>query len=239
MPQLGRLPPRPFKAKQSSFEAAEFFRVESIPPAREGDAPGARLTHKRQSRVGQSDEAFGDRVMSKGEHRFIFTILSAHSPSGNGLCLGVAAAEHVGHASTRHKYGIRVSDGRCVSYPSPDSPSGGRSPNVRLSEGFMSHRESVRAVGRRVEVIVDMDRRRLFFSVDGAAHVDSGVLPETLPDALVPWVQLFFKSDAISLSQHRSRPTNGAPPSPQPPVLVPPSARFYDYTRFEAGPWTS
>ena len=58
----------------------------------------------------------------------------------------------------------------------------------------------------------------------------------TDPDALVPWTQLFYKDDAVTLSQHRQRaihrtqtpratPTKRKDPRPSTP-------------QFEAGPWT-
>ena len=84
-----------------------------------------------------------------------------------------------------------------------------------------------------------MDRRRLLFSIDGAAAVDSGVLPAELPESLVAWAQVFFKGDVLTLSHHRSRLTGQSPPSPPPPVPVPRPPRTYDDTTFEAGPWTT
>jgi hypothetical protein len=210
----------------SSFEKDEYFRVEEAPT-------GVRLTHTRQSRVGQADEAFGDRIMRHGEHKFVFTIDCAHSSTGTGVYLGAASASADGHA--RRRFGVRVSDGRFVMYPA--GPASGSASAVNCSEGWMGAAQSERAVGRRVEVLCDMDRRRLSFSVDGAAHVDCGVLPDELPDALVPWVQVFFKSDVVTLSQHRSRRGSG-PPSPPAPVRVAPPAKVYEATPFEAGPWT-
>ena len=118
-----------------------------------------------------------------------------------------------------------------------DTPEPAAATSKMLSEGFLGSAHAERAVGRRVEVLVDMDRKMLSFSVDGAAHVDSGVLPADLPDALVPWAQVFFKGDAVTLSHHRSRATAGSVPSPT-PVKVKPPSKVYDMTPFEAGPWT-
>lgn len=193
--------------------------------------PHTRLIHTRQSRVGQADEAFGTRVMSKGEHRFVFTIDVAQSPSGSGLLLGFADGDDNGYS--RFKYGIRVSDGRCVQYPTPTDPK-----IMQLSEGFMSAATAQRAVGRRVEVVVDMDRRLCGFSVDGATLVDSGIMPSDLPVTLVPWCQIYYKADALTLSHHRMRITGATPPSPPKPVKVPPISRVYDNTGFDSGPWT-
>ena len=118
MPPAPRIrpPARPYKSKSTSFSPAEYFKIETVQGERDNEANGARLTHTRQSRVGQADECFGDRVMSKGEHKFVFTICSSHSGSGTGFILGVAAVSD-GSIYARKKYGVRVSDGRCITYP--------------------------------------------------------------------------------------------------------------------------
>ena len=228
--------PRALKYKPSNFVPDEFFKVEELPPHRDIEEPMSRIVHKRQSRVGQADEAYGDRVMSKGEHRFVFTIHNTHHDAGTGILLGVAAADR-GDGYARRKWGVRVSDGRLVSFPTPDASSPDGRDSKYLAEAFIEGQQ-MRAVGRRVEVVLDLDLGRLAFSVDGALAVDSGAMPDELPEALVPWVQVFYKNDAVILSHHRSRPTFGSPPSP-PPVRVPKHiSRAYDNAPFEAGPWT-
>ena len=241
MPARSPRSPRALRANVSGWEESAYFKMETVPSGRDRDPPGARIVHTRQSRVGQADEAFGDRVMSRGEHRFVFTIACAHSSTGSGLVLGVAAA--AGSEHVRQKIGIRPSDGRLVRVPAPEPVKGGErdSRPVLLAENCMP-RASERAVGRRVEIIVDLERKQVAFSVDGASAVDSGVLPEELPSTLVPWVQVFFKGDAVTLSHHRVRaPKPGSSPrSPPPPVKV--SAlvsRAYDQSKFEAGPWVA
>lgn len=239
--------PRAFKAKPTSFDKDDSFRLEVVPPERDFGAAGARLTHKVQCRVGQANEVYGDRVMSKGEHRFVVTIEETHSPAGTGLIFGVASA-NASESYGRRKYGVRVSDGRFIQLPVPQldfrelrnaSEEERRPPSARLlAEGHHGAARSMRAVAHRVEIICDMDRRRLAFSVDGATAVDSGIMPEDLPEALVPWVQVFFKGDVVTLEQHRSRLTGASPPHSPPPVLVPPPSKVYDQTPFEAGPWT-
>ena len=224
---------RNFKAKPCSFNKDEFFRVESVPAANPSSETGAKVTHLRQSRVNQSDEIYGDKVMSKGEHRFVFSISNMASPTGGGLCLGVAEA--VDNRYSRRKIGVRVSDGRCVVLPPPAE--GKSTPSIQLSERFMSSALQQRAVDRRVEIIVNMDKKCVLFSVDGGTAVDSGVLPHELPESLVPWAQAFFKGGVITLTDHRTRLTADRQPH-SPPVLVKPPSRIWEFVGFEAGPWT-
>ena len=226
-------PPKLFKLVSSSFnKEPDFWRIEERPGV-DGDAPSTRLFHTRQSRVGQPDEAFGTRLMSKGEHRFVITLDELTSPSGSGLLLGVADGADNGYS--RFKYGIRVSDGRCVQYPTPEDA---RNVKKTAAEGFLGSARAVRAVDRRVEVVVDMDRRAVAFSVDGMTVVDSGILPGDLPDSLVPWCQIYYKGDAVILSHHRTRATAGKPPATPPPVRVPPPSKVYDMSAVDSGPWT-
>ena len=230
--------PSTWSETDSAGDLSQCFKVENL-AAGDGLPAASGLTHSRQSRVGQSDDAFGALVMSRGEHRFVLTIECAHSSSGAGLVLGVAAAPDPSQPSyVRPKWGVRPWDGRCVRVPAP-GPSATDANAVILAE---SHPRvglyTERAVAKRVEVIVDMERRAIAFSVDGASAVDAGVLPDELPSALVPWAQLFFKGDTVALSHHRERPPRRASPrSPPPPVMVTRGPQW-DERVFEAGPWT-
>ena len=233
---MPRSPHSPHAWRQRSSKWAvsspELFKIESTPDPREGHHATSRLLHMRQSRVNQPDDALGDRVMSKGEHRFVFDIDSARS-SGSLVRVGVASTDG------RDRWGIRLTDGRSISIRPgvPTAEERERQCNVLLADKPIAAARQERAVSRRVEVIVDMARRHVFYSVDGGSAVDSGVLPEDYPELLVPWAQLFYKGDAVTLSQHRSRAVNHAArsprlqPTPSKPSSPPPPA-------FDAGSWS-
>lgn len=214
-----------------------FDKPDVVPDVRENMHAHSRLKHARQSRVNQPDDAFGDRKMTKGEHKFVFDIDSCSS-SGSGVRVGVASEDG------RERWGIRPVDGRAVyvtsSLPSPDLEERTQE-RERLSSAFLADKPMAasrqeRAVGRRIEVCVDMTRRLVTYSVDGGTGFDSGVLPDDYPDVLVPWAQLFYKEDSVTLSQHRSRAVNrkASPRSPATPRKPSSPAT----PTCDSGPWT-
>ena len=185
------------------------------------------MQHTRTSNTREaSDDAFGDKLMTKGCHRFVLSFELNHSSSGFGIILGVATPDG------RQKVGVRVWDGRAVMFPQqPKQPAGEvlASPTQRAE----------RAVSSRIEVRVDQFRKSLAFSIDGGPAQDSGILPEEIPESLVPWACIFFKGDAVTLSHHRHQACLGSPPSPPAPVRVASSNRSRADESYEAGPWIS
>ena len=223
-----RQSPRPFKSRPSAWDrtiSSQFFRIEEVKPARSSEQPYCRMQHTRTSNTREaSDNAFGDKLMTKGVHRFVLSFELAHSSSGFGIILGVATPDG------RQKVGVRVWDGRAVMMP--------QQPKQRSGEVLASPTQRAeRAVSSRIEVLVDMFRKSLAFSIDGGAAVDSGILPEHMPESLVVWACIFFKGDAVTLSHHRHRACLGSPPSPPAPVRVPSSNRSGADESYEAGPW--
>ncbi len=216
-----------YRARTSGWMGSEYCRVESVPPFREGEPTGSKVVHKRQSRVGYPDDVAGDLIIKRGEHRVTMTI-NTQSASGSGLVLGVASLDGC------QRWGVKSSDGRLKRYPESSWRKTDLvdQPVVMLAPGRRGANE--RAINRRVEVIIDMARRRLLFSVDGATAVDAGLLPDELPAKLVCWAQLFYKGDSVTITHHRSRHAGG-PQTPS-PVRVPPSRPFEPLT--DAGPWT-
>ena len=228
---MGGFPPRSYRSKAAKWVGTDSsaFTVASIPDPRAGERgvkPHSRITHKRQSRVHQADDALGNIVMKAGEHRFVYDISSVTS-SGCGIRVGVASVDG------RERWGIRLSDGRSVRVPAADLDPGEAA--VLLAERAVGTME--RAVSRRVEVIVNMAQRIVRYSVDGATAVDSGVLPDDYSDELVPWAQLFYKDDAVTLSHHRTArvPQRASPRLVRSRREVPAPVRK---PPFEAGPWT-
>ena len=63
------------------------------------------------------------------------------------------------------------------------------------------------------------------------------MLPEDVPDELVPWASLFFKGDAVTLSHHRHRAGASGIHSPAPKRV--PRSPPRDTNHYEAGPWAS
>jgi hypothetical protein len=221
--------PKPSRPRPSAWSAHEHFRIEEIPAERAGDLPSSRLRHTRQVTArDEPDNALGDRLIASGEHRFFLTLNETHSATGSGVCLGVATPDG------KIKVGVRPSDGRLVILPPPVGHPPGRPLGGIGSRDAGSHQ---RAVAARVEVIVDMQRRTVCFSLDGAVAVDSGVLPQELPDQLVPWASLFFKGDSVTISNHRHRSGGRGLPQPS-PVRVPRSPPRDD-SQHDAGPWTT
>jgi hypothetical protein len=217
--------PRHYRRRRAKFVITDTskdarFREERVPDPRAGFKPMSRLTHQMQSRVHQPDDCLCDVQMTKGEHRFVFDVCTSSS-SGGGIRMGVASADGY------YRWGVRASDGRSIRLPSADAGE----PAVMLAEGVTNVQE--RACVRRVEVVVDMARRTVQYSVDGAGLVDSGVLPDEYPDTLVPWVQLFYKHDAVMISSYRRRSVNYKPQPRSPPK--PP--RKEPASEYEAGPW--
>ena len=89
-----------------------------------------------------------------------------------------------------------TSEGRQITKPlggTPMPPTPPRAPFFQLRRGC-----SGMAKGCKVEVLVDMDARKLSFAVNGAAPVDSGVLLPTT--GVRPWMRLFGKGDAIAMT---------------------------------------
>ncbi len=81
-----------------------------------------------------------------------------------------------------------------------------------------------------------MERQRVSFSVDGASAVDARIPPADMPSALVPWAQIFYKGDAVTLSHHRFRQTPSVRTPPPHKVAASPQ---YDTRQFDSGPWVS
>ena len=178
--------------------------VELISSQRPGDPPASRVKHKRQSKVGRPDDVFGERAMSSGEHRIVY-IIESQSASGCGLALGVASADG------KLRWGVRSSDGRAITYPSRRSSESGRV--VMLASSAVPGSQE-RAVSRRVEVIVDMARRRLRFSVDGCAQ-----LTQRLTAALLRHRRRRARPQPARarLAMASSPPPSGAAPPPSTP----------------------
>jgi hypothetical protein len=226
---MGGFAPRTYRSKKVEWVGVDGFTVEVVPDPRAGERgvkPHSRLTHKRQSRVNQADDALGNITMKKGEHRFVFDIRSVSS-SGYGIRVGVASTDG------RERFGIRLSDGRSVRVPEANQDLG-EAP-VMLAERVAGALD--RAVSRRVEVIVNMALHTVHYSVDGATAVDSGVLPDDYPDELVPWAQMFYKHDEVTISHYRTArlPQRSTPRSASSRREVPPPAKKPPY---EAGPWS-
>ena len=250
--------PRPFQRRASSFAPDRAkpgaFKVESQADVRDGFYPKSRAEHLRQSRVNEADDILGDKVMTKGEHRFIFEIDSSTSSSCSNIRVGVASID--GHSAQRtlpvaarlhihprcvrvllaaERWGIRPIDGRSVS-----CTAGRMDTAVLLASGSCERTvPKERTVRQRVEVTVNMNRRLVLYSVDGAIAIDSGVIPDDYPDALVPWVQLFYKGDSVTLSEHRYRQIV-QPPSPRSPSSTrkKPQTPWSNDKPYEAGQWT-
>ena len=269
--------PRPFKVRPAAWGKfsyssglqelkgdAEVFTATAVKdPRTTARYPKSKLVHQRQTRVrDQPDDAFGNFVMTRGEHKFVYEIEcdlhkdtkgndrlpgSGFRPksalpsraavgSGSGIRVGVASKDG------SKRWGIRPSDGRAVSQ-GDDIDHRDYGPTSNLLADAVMPCQQARAVGTRVEVTVNMARRIVKDSVDGATAVDSGVLPDDYPDELIPWCQLFYQNDAVTLSDHRFRPVNH-PPSPRSPSDAArkdtrkrvESIRATPY--FEAGPWT-
>ena len=211
--------------------SSDCFKVESITDPRGAKHfPHSRIIHTRQSRVCQPDEAIGEFVMTRGEHRFVFEIKlaphvigTARASSASGILVGVASPD--GH----QRFGIRPSDGRAISIPAVERE------QQAVMVGGSSRTE--RAVSQRIEVTVNMARRLVLYSIDGAPAVDSGVLPDDYPDSLVPWCSLFYKNDSVTLSHHQTRGVN-YPTSPRsPPSSAGNRGTDSYFPAFEAGPW--
>ena len=150
--------------------------------------------------------------MKKGVHQFVLSFELTYSSSAFGITLGVASQDG------RRKFGVRCWDGRAVLLPKPPKAPIGQ----LLVDAKMPRGEPIeRAVASRVEVTVDMFRRALYFSIDGGLAVDFGILPEEMPEALVPWACVFYKGDAVAISDHRHRTVIGTPPTPPAKVRVP------------------
>ena len=221
--------PHAWKQRTSKWTACDNAKIDVIADVRDGYRARSRVVHTKQSRVHQPDDVFGERVMGKGEHRFLFEVEPARS-SGSGVRVGVASVDG------RQRWGIRLTDGKSV-HNLPGMPTAEDRERERESSAFYLSDNPVaqeRAVVQRVEVIVDMARRHVLYSIDGGSAVDSGVLPDEYPDSLTPWAQLFYKGDAVTLSAHRSR-TASRPKAPRTPTR---KAASPSEPTCDAGPWT-
>ena len=168
------LSPHAWTHRSSQWKAQpSAFKTESIADPRGGYCAQSKIRHTRQSRVNRPDEAFGELVMSKGEHRFVFDIEPSTS---SGSCVRVGVASTDGH----YRWGIRPIDGRavCVLPGLPSAEDRERQSRALLADKPLATTASERAVAQRVEVTVDMARRQVLYSIDGGIAVDSGVLPD-------------------------------------------------------------
>ena len=106
---------------------------------------------------------------------------------GIGMRLGVADAEAGERGAA---WAFRPSDGRLSIHADATEEGTKGDP---LMEGDLQNR----AMGVRVEVVVDMRLRALGFSIDGGRMYDASV---QLPATVRPMARLFYRGDAVSLS---------------------------------------
>ena len=106
--------------------------------------------------------------------------------------LGVAASLPGAGNERVPAWGLRPSDGRLSIHADATDEGVKGDP---LMEGDLQNR----AMRVRIEVVVDMRLRALGFSVDGSRLVDAAV---QLPAAVRPMCRLFYRGDAIMLSDY-------------------------------------
>ena len=184
---------RPTNPKKSArWRESEHFRLESITdptPAHVAIHRGPRDTNAEPTRA---HVVLGDPLVSEGVHHFTLTIRWSRLGGGIGMRLGVAESLP-GEANERGPaWGFRPSDGR-LSVHSDATEEGVK--GDPLMEGDLQNR----AMGVRVEVVVDMRLRALGFSVDGGRLYDAAV---QLPTAVRPMCRLFYRGDAIMISDY-------------------------------------
>ena len=227
---MSRQSPRLFKPRPSAWKQSAQFKIEEVAPLRKGDPPYSRTWHNRTSHAREPpDDALGEKLMTRGEHRFVLNFVLNNelgSTTGHGIILGTASADG------RQKVGIRCWDGRVITLPKRE-----KQPAGDVLAPLIATRTE-RAVHSRVEVIVDLFRRSIGFSIDGGTPADSGLLPHEVPEQLVPWACTVYKGDVVILSNHRYRKVLGTPPTPPAPVRVPPSKWNWEDDEHDAGPWT-
>ena len=136
----------------------------------------------------------GAPLLAAGSHTFVYEIHHSASGDGYGMHLGITDADPspptraLGEKQQR-VWAFAPYDG-CVHAAS------------RVGDAWEVIRPITRrslrsqVVGVRVEVRVDMSRKRLLFRINGDRFIDAGV---TLPDVIRPCVTLASPGDAVSL----------------------------------------
>lgn len=185
---------------------------------RRAGLPATILQHAVQPSRGMANEILGDTIMTKDEHKFVYTLLRG---SGTGMRVGVASADGLSN------WGFRLFDGRLSEHlPStntmtqaerlratdpaegktrlkhgvPIALGGGELP-MRLCQGIGTWD---RSAGLRIEVTVNMSTRTLHFHAGEGKAFDACVqLPE---QGVRPWFESRLIHDCIAISEHRVRP---------------------------------
>ena len=144
---------------------------------------GGVIQHNRTcSSRERPDEAFGQHLMTEGEHRITFVTVRG---TGTGMKVGVASDDG------SKTWGFRLFDGRLCQFPNPPPAQGSSKwmqthkigdehlhwslPNSMGGDGLslkLTHtRFWDRMPGQRIEIIVNMAERSLVFNAGGASPV--------------------------------------------------------------------
>ena len=168
------------------------------------EADGAVVSHAREG----PDAAASTLLLEHGRHRITLEIVRSERNRGF-MYLGVLAAdgrtgswpEGPKQDASNGKYSGKpvVGWGFCPLNGHLHSTATPSEWGLRLRK-LMSGDLSGRAEGAIVVLIVDMDRRKLSFSIDGHEPVDAKV---HLPAAVRPWVVLAHREDAVRLAGYR------------------------------------
>ena len=161
-----------------------------LPPVAGGAA--AVIVHKRQTLArDRPDECYADPAITEGEVEFTFTVLVGR---GTAMRVGVAAAD-----GSNQSWAIKLTNGELASEPVPREMDE-REPAQFLKVGNEGGGRPL--ITHSVTVRVNMAMRWVSFVVANGMPIEPR---NNLPACGVrPWVQLYFKDDAIALSSWRA-----------------------------------
>lgn len=145
--------------------------------------------------------ALGSLVLDSGVHSWSVTIELSRLNYGGAICIGCADADSpFTHESGGPAWGFNPYSGALMS-TNDSYKVDYSSPGKSLMMGDLQGKSN----GAVVTMIIEMGEapRSLYFSVNGGAEVMADV---ELPERVRPWVHLFKRHDALTISSERAAP---------------------------------